>query len=74
MADKKIHLMISGMSCIHCKNTVENSIKDLEGIKSVEVSLNPAFADVVFDESKINADKIIEAVNSTVVYQVTNNE
>ena len=74
MSDKKINLEITGMSCAHCKNTVENSIKDLEGVKEVNVSLNPAFADVVFDEEKINAEKIIEAVNATVVYQATKNE
>lgn len=70
MSDQKIHLTITGMSCGHCKNTVENAIKDLEGVKTVEVSLNPAFADVVFDETKISSDKIIEAVNATEVYKV----
>jgi len=70
MSDRKIHLAITGMSCAHCKKTVENSIKELDGIKSVDVNLEQASADVTFDDAKTDPKKIIEAVNATEVYKV----
>lgn len=35
---------INGMSCGSCKQTVENALQKVDGVTSVQVSLNPAQA------------------------------
>ncbi|HEY8364001.1 MAG TPA: cation transporter [Haloplasmataceae bacterium] len=56
---KKI-LHIEGMSCKHCVKHVTNALEDVEGVNSVEVSLEKKLANVdissnVTDEDLVNA-------------------
>lgn len=59
---KNITIKIKGMGCQNCVNAVSESLKELEGISKVNVSLEKESAEVEFDESKINADKMIETI------------
>lgn len=59
---KNITIKIKGMGCQNCVNAVTESLTELEGISKVNVSLEKESAEVEFDESKINADKMIEAI------------
>lgn len=45
----KLRLEIEGMSCDHCVSFVEKSLKEIDGIQDVSVSLGSAVIDV--DES-----------------------
>ena len=59
---KNITIKIKGMGCQNCVNAVTESLTELEGISKVNVSLEKELAEVEFDESKINSDKMIEAI------------
>lgn len=59
---KNITIKIKGMGCQNCVNAVTESLTELEGISKVNVSLEKESAKVEFDESKINADKMIAAI------------
>jgi copper chaperone CopZ len=57
-----IIIKVGGMTCQHCKTNVENSIRQVEGIKRVEVNLDKAEVQLVGDN--INLAQVKEAVES----------
>ena len=59
---KNIIIKIKGMGCQNCVNAVTESLNELDGISKVNVSLEKESAEVEFDESKINSEKMIEAI------------
>jgi len=59
---KKIFL-VSGMHCNSCAQLVEMDLEELPGIKNAKVDFASSKAVVEFDESKLGAQKIIEAIN-----------
>ena len=40
-------IFIEGMSCGHCSKRVEDTLKSIDGVKSVSVSLDEKKADIV---------------------------
>jgi copper chaperone len=50
------------MSCKHCKAAVENTIKIIPGVYSVEVNLEKGSALVVYDEQKAELDLIKDSI------------
>ena len=59
---KNIIIKIKGMGCQNCVNAVTESLTELDGVSKVNVSLEKESAEVEFDESKINSEKMIEAI------------
>ncbi|GAA1376242.1 copper chaperone CopZ [Peribacillus frigoritolerans] len=59
---KKITLNVQGMSCGHCVNSIEGSVGQLEGINQVNVKLNDAQVEVIFNESQVSLDIIKETI------------
>lgn len=59
---KNITLDVKGMTCGHCKMTVNGALKDLEGISDVEVDLETGKVDVSYDENKVDKEKMKEAI------------
>ncbi|MED1421349.1 MULTISPECIES: copper chaperone CopZ [Bacillus] len=57
-----ITLNVEGMTCGHCKMAVTNALKELEGVKNVDVHLKEGTVDVVFDETKVSVEKMKEAI------------
>ncbi|GAB3044140.1 copper chaperone CopZ [Virgibacillus ainsalahensis] len=55
-------LNVQGMSCGHCKMSVEGALNKLDGVSAAEVNLEAGNVDVTFDESKVNVETIKEAV------------
>ncbi|MBI4640921.1 MAG: heavy-metal-associated domain-containing protein [Candidatus Tectomicrobia bacterium] len=53
---ENIVLTVEGMSCDHCKMTVEKGLKELEGVASVKVDLDAKLAKVSFDPAKVSLD------------------
>ena len=43
-------LNVEGMSCMHCVKKVETALKDVKGVKSVNVSLENKTAEVTLKE------------------------
>lgn len=59
---KNVIIKINGMGCQNCVKAVTEELNSLEGISKVNVSLENACAEVEYDESKINTDKMIDAI------------
>lgn len=57
-----ITLKVSGMSCAHCKKTIETSIGVLPGVSKVEAIVDAGEVNVTFDPSKVKLDDIKKAV------------
>ncbi|HLR22944.1 MAG TPA: copper chaperone CopZ [Pseudogracilibacillus sp.] len=55
-------LDVKGMSCGHCKSSVEGALKNLEGVTNVEVNLNTGKVDVTYDNAKVKIADMREAV------------
>ncbi len=58
----RILMSISGMGCPNCATRVRNGLLLLEGVHDAEVMLNMRMAEVYFDEKKISAEMLIQAV------------
>ena len=61
-ATKKQTLLISGMTCASCAQTVEKSVANLEAVKHAEVNLATEKLTVEFDETVLSTEQIILAV------------
>ena len=49
---KTSEIKIKGMSCNHCVASIQKALSALEGVKSVDVSLENEMATVEHDEAK----------------------
>lgn len=55
-------LDVEGMHCGHCKMSVTNALKELDGVSNVSVNLEKGKAAVEYDETKVQFSKMKEAV------------
>lgn len=55
---KKITLEVQGMSCGHCVSSIESSVGNLNGVKSVTVHLDTSKVDVEFNEGIVSLEEI----------------
>jgi copper chaperone len=58
----KITFNVDGMSCGHCKASVEKALKELGGVQTAEVVLEAKTVTVIYDASKINRDTLAKAI------------
>lgn len=56
---------VKGMTCAGCTDTVEKSIRGLDGVESVNVNLASEKAAIIFDESRIKQESIAEEVRKS---------
>ncbi|MFD2132217.1 copper chaperone CopZ [Pseudogracilibacillus auburnensis] len=55
---EQIILQVQGMSCGSCVNSIEGSVGNLNGIKSVKVNLNDGTVDVEYDPNTVSLEEI----------------
>ena len=55
--EKKI-LNVEGMSCNHCVNGIKKAVEELDGVISVEVSLEDKTVTVEYDPMKVKSSNI----------------
>ncbi|OEF99222.1 hypothetical protein BHF71_09530 [Vulcanibacillus modesticaldus] len=55
-------IRVEGMTCGHCKMSVEGALKKLDGVASAVVSLEDKNVTVVFDENKVSFEQMKEAI------------
>lgn len=55
-------LEVKGMTCGHCKMSVEGALKELDGVTNSEVNLETGKVEVTYDESKVSVDAMKDAV------------
>jgi len=56
-------LAVWGMGCENCITRVRNSLLSLDGVYGVDVYLNMALAEVSYDNKKISAVELVDAVS-----------
>ncbi len=57
-----MEIIVKGMTCNHCKATVENNVSALDGIESVEADITTE--KVILKGENIDLDKVKEKVES----------
>ena len=55
-------LDVRGMSCGHCKMSVEGALKKLAGVSEVHVNLETGNVEVTYDEGKVTLEAMRQAV------------
>ena len=59
---KEIVLSVTGMTCGGCVNSVQKVLTALPGVQSVEVTLTPGQARVVFDSARVDRAVLVGAI------------
>lgn len=62
---EKKTVKVEGMHCNGCVRTVTNAIKRIEGVHEAKVSLEEEAAEIEFDESQTDMEKIARSVDET---------
>jgi copper chaperone CopZ len=62
VATQKIRIAVDGMVCSACQSTVKKTIKSLNGVKDVEVSLENKNAFITYYPNLIKPEQIQKAV------------
>lgn len=57
-------IAVSGMSCGHCRETVERALRSQAGVQSATVNLEAGTADVEYEEREIGPEQLIAAVTA----------
>ncbi|MBY0475197.1 MAG: cation transporter [Nitrosomonas sp.] len=57
-----VTIIIKGMTCMGCVNSVKAVFKNLSGVVQAEVTLEPAQAIIQYDSNNINIDQIKAAI------------
>ena len=61
--NNKIEIRISGMSCTGCENRVENVLKNIENVESVNANYNTGIVEIVTNNIKdLDIDLIKETL------------
>ena len=60
--NKKIEIRISGMSCTGCENRVENVLKNIENVESVNANYNTGIVEIGTNDIK---DLDIDVIKET---------
>jgi copper chaperone len=55
-------LKVQGMTCGHCKASVEGALQELTGVTKAEVNLEEGTVSVSYDESDVTIEGMHEAV------------
>ena len=58
-----ITLNVPGISCNHCKNTIEETVGELEGIEMVQVDIEGRTVDVAYDDTEVSLPQIVAALD-----------
>ncbi len=58
------NLIINGMSCKHCVQTIEKTLSALPGVTQVAVDLPGAKASVSYAPEKVSVEQLVASVNA----------
>lgn len=59
---EKTVLNVEGMGCSHCENAVSKAVSALAGVENVSVNLKEKTVAVEYDGSKVQTDRIKNAI------------
>ncbi|WP_301421237.1 copper chaperone CopZ [Mammaliicoccus lentus] len=55
-------IKVEGMTCNHCKLSVEGALNQLDGVNNASVNLEENNVQVAYEEGKVNFDQMKEAI------------
>lgn len=61
-ATRQITLKVQGMTCDHCKRSVEKALETLGGVEKVAVDLAAGEAVVTYDPGRVTVEELKKAV------------
>lgn len=59
---EKIIFNVEGMSCEHCVKSVKGALGELDGVKSVEVSLEEKTVTIEYDKDSVTVEDMKNAI------------
>ena len=62
---KHVHLQVVGMTCDACEKHIEHAVNELNGIVDASANHIQGTAEVKFDNSRLDVEDIVEAINAT---------
>ena len=62
MADQKVTLPITGMTCVNCAMNIERAVNKLNGIKEANVNFAAEQATVAFDPKILHVRDVVENI------------
>ncbi|MFA6088263.1 MAG: heavy metal translocating P-type ATPase [Candidatus Woesearchaeota archaeon] len=60
--NKELNLQISGMHCASCSTLIDRALKKKEGVVSSNVNLTTEKANIIYDDSKVDTQTLIQVV------------
>jgi P-type Cu+ transporter len=72
MAEQRLSISVSGMTCANCAANIERGLKKLNGIKESSVSFASEQASVTYEPDKVSLNDIIEKINGLGYRAITN--
>jgi len=60
---KQITLLVPGISCGHCKSSIEGAVASMDGVARVEVSVVKRTVDVEYDPAQLDLAAIVNAID-----------
>ncbi|WP_175638202.1 copper chaperone CopZ [Metabacillus schmidteae] len=60
---ENVILKVKGMSCGHCVSSIEGSVGNLAGVKSVKVNLKNGEVEIEYNSSEIGISDIKETID-----------
>ena len=72
MKNENIKLEIAGMTCDNCAASIKKLLSENEGVSGCKISYQNGTGECSFDPSKTSREAIVNAVNGTKKYKVTN--
>lgn len=55
-------LIVPGISCAHCKQSIEDAVGNVAGVESVTVDIEPRAVHLVFDDQAVELVEIKAAI------------
>ncbi|KAB2456864.1 copper chaperone CopZ [Bacillus sp. CH126_4D] len=59
---EQLTLQVEGMSCGHCVNSIESSVKELNGVEQVKVQLAEGTVEVTIDSPVVTLKDIVAVI------------
>jgi Cu+-exporting ATPase len=62
MAEKRVNIPVTGMTCASCASNIERVVKKLPGVKEANVNFGSEQASVSFDPEEVQLPKVVEKI------------
>ncbi len=60
-----VTIKISGMSCNHCVQRIENALQQSRGVNTARVDLSAEKAYIEYDPSEINEENLLQVIKDS---------